>query len=230
MFHVSPTDAKLRWYDSHRMLETEGYCLYPAVFTTDEMRQLVDGMPPVERAGTRSLLDDDRVAAVARDPRLRALVGPDFFAVRALLFDKTANSNWGLRWHQDVSVALRDRHDVPGFDAWTVKAGVPHAQAPVALLERMVSLRIHLDDCGPSAGPLRVVPRSHTLGRLDGDAVGNDPQYEHTCVAKRGDVLAFRPLVLHASASSSSPNHRRVLQIEWAQDELPGGLEWRWRV
>lgn len=212
------------------MLVTEGYCLHPAVFEPAEMERLATELQPVERAGTRSLLDDDRVVAVSRDPRLRALIGPEFFAVRALLFDKTAESNWGLRWHQDLSVAVRERREAPGFDAWTVKAGIPHAQAPVALLERMVSLRIHLDDCGPSAGPLRVVPRSHTRGRLDGDAPWNPPEYEHTCIAKRGDVLAFRPLLLHASASSKSASHRRVLQIEFSRDELPGGLEWRWRV
>ena len=75
------------------MLDAEGYCLYSGVFTTDEMRRLADELPPVERAGTRSLLDNDRVVAVERDPRLRALLGPEFFAVRALLFDKTADSN-----------------------------------------------------------------------------------------------------------------------------------------
>ncbi len=213
-----------------RMLETEGFQIYPGVFTTEEMDQLANELPAVERAGTRCLLDDERVLRIARDPRLRALVGPQSFAVRALLFDKTAESNWGLRWHQDLSVAVFERRDVPGFSAWTIKTGVPHAQAPVAVLERMVSLRIHLDDCGPSAGPLRVVPRSHALGRLDADAIGNQPEYEHTCFAMRGDVLAFKPLLLHASGSSTSPNHRRVLQIEFARDDVPAGLQWRWRV
>ena len=65
-----------------------------------------------------------------------------------------------------MSVVLRDRREVPGFDAWTVKAGAPHAQAPVAVLERMLSLRIHLDDCGLSAGALRVVPRSHARSNV----------------------------------------------------------------
>ncbi len=212
------------------MLDTEGYRLHPGVFTMDEMRRLADRLPPVERAGTRSLLDDDGVVAVARDPRVRALVGPEFFAVRALLFDKTAESNWGLRWHQDVSVAVRERRDAPGFDAWTLKAGVAHARAPVAVLEQMVFLRVHLDDCGPSSGPLRVVPRSHTLGRLEGDSVGNQAAYEQMCVVKCGDVLAFKPLLLHASGEATSPSHRRVLQLEFACDELPSGLEWRWRT
>jgi ectoine hydroxylase-related dioxygenase (phytanoyl-CoA dioxygenase family) len=200
------------------------------VFTIEEMDRLAAALPSVESAGARSLLDDEAVLRIAWDPRLRALIGPDCFAVRAVLFDKNAESNWGLRWHQDLSVALRDRRETPGFAAWSVKAGVVHALAPVQLLERMVSLRIHLDDCRADAGPLRVVPRSHLLGRLADDAVQNHVEHEHTCVASRGDVLAFKPLLLHASASSTSNGHRRVLQVEFGRDELPGGLQWRWRV
>jgi ectoine hydroxylase-related dioxygenase (phytanoyl-CoA dioxygenase family) len=211
-------------------LDAEGCCLYPGVFATDEMRQLADDLGPVERAGIRSLLDDERVVALAQDPRLRALVGPTFFAVRALLFDKTAESNWGLRWHQDLSVAVVERRETPGFASWTIKAGVVHSLAPVPLLERMVSLRIHLDDCGPSAGPLQVVPRSHLGGRVDNEAIRDRVENVRTCVALCGDVLAFKPLLLHASASSMSSHHRRVLQLEFARDELPGGLQWRWRV
>ena len=212
------------------MLATDGYQLHPGVFTTLEMDQLARELPTVERAGARSLLDDSRVLRVARDPRLRALLEPEFFAVRALLFDKTMESNWGLRWHQDLSVAVSGRREVHGFTAWTVKAGVAHSHAPVEVLERMVSLRVHLDDCDATAGPLRVVPRSHLIGRIDSDAVGEHTAHEHACLATRGDVLAFKPLLLHASASSASDGHRRVLQIEFARDELPGGLQWRWRA
>jgi ectoine hydroxylase-related dioxygenase (phytanoyl-CoA dioxygenase family) len=212
------------------MLETEGFQLHAAVFASAETTQLASELPGVERAGTRSLLDNEHVLRIAADPRLRALVGPEFFAVRALLFDKNAASNWGLRWHQDVSVAVRERREVPGFTAWTIKAGVAHAHAPVAMLERMVTLRLHLDDCGIDSGPLRVVPRSHLLGRLEGDDVSSHARAEHSCIASRGDVLAFKPLLLHASASSTSAGHRRVLQLEFARDELPGGLEWRWRA
>jgi hypothetical protein len=211
-------------------LHSDGYCLHPGLFTTAEMAQLVAELPDVEGAGRRSLLDEHRVLEIARDTRLRALIGPEFFAVRALLFDKTAESNWGLRWHQDLSVALLQRRETPGFTSWTVKAGVVHALAPPQLLERMVALRIHLDDCGPDVGPLRVVPRSHLLGRLDEDAVQAHVVGERTCVASRGDVLAFKPLLLHASASSASTSHRRVLQLEFSRDELPPGLQWRWRA
>jgi ectoine hydroxylase-related dioxygenase (phytanoyl-CoA dioxygenase family) len=211
-------------------LDVEGYSLCPGVFSSDEMSQLADELSPVERAGSRSLLDDERVVRVARDARLHALLGRGFFAVRALLFDKTDASNWGLRWHQDLSVAFQERREVAGFGSWTVKAGVTHALAPASVLDKMVSLRIHLDDCGPEVGPLRVVPASHRMGRLDEDSIGKCVKDECTCVARRGDVLAFKPLLLHASSSSMSPDHRRVLQLEFARGELSGGLKWRWQI
>jgi len=37
---------------------------------------------------------------------------------------------------------------------------------PVSVLERMVSVRIHLDDCSDSNGALRVLPGTHNLGRV----------------------------------------------------------------
>lgn len=192
----------------------EPHRLHPAVFTREEMTALAAQLPVVEHGGARSQLDAPAVQAIAQDPRTRALVG-ERRCVRGLLFDKTAGSNWGLGWHQDTSVAVRERRDVPGFGPWTVKAGVTHAIAPRALLERMVTLRIHLDDCLEDRGPLRVRP--------EGGA-------EDTIVAAAGDVFRFCPLLFHASGASRTEGHRRVLQLEFAADALPAGLQWRWWV
>jgi hypothetical protein len=211
-------------------LETDGYQLFPAVFTAEEMSQVVAHLGPVERAGKRSLLDDAFVQSVARDARIRRIVGGDAFAVRALLFDKTVESNWGLRWHQDLSIATRERREVEGFEGWTLKAGITHALAPASTLSRMTTLRIHLDDCGAESGPLQVVPRSHLAGRLPEASIPDLVRGAKVCTARQGDVLAFKPLLLHASASAKSLGHRRVLQIEFASEELPGGLTWRWRA
>jgi hypothetical protein len=208
-----------------------GYKLFASVFTGDEIERLLERLPGVERAGTRSLLDNDKVQPIARDARLKAIVGSDFFAVRALLFDKTAEANWALGWHQDTTVAVRERRDVAGFGPWTVKGGVPHAVAPADLLARMVTLRVHLDECGAEAGPLRVKPGSHLHGRLTNDDLERWAGADAVeCTASRGDVLVFSPLLLHGSASSTGAAHRRVLQLEYSSDLLPGGLEWRWQI
>lgn len=214
------------------MLSDDGYQLERAVFGADEVGALLERLPVVERGGIRSLLDEPLIQCVARDDRLRRLTGPGFFAVRVVLFDKGPQSNWALGWHQDLSIAARERREARGFGPWTVKDGVPHAIAPEGLLAEMVTLRLHLDDCGPETGPLRVKPGSHAAGRLSADAAQQwtAATPERTCVAARGDVLVFKPLLLHASSSSTADHHRRVLQIEFACSDLPDGLEWRWRV
>ena len=72
--------------------------------------------------------------------------------MRGLYFDKLPEANWKVPWHQDLSIAVRARLDVEGFGPWTEKAGVLHAQAPAAVLERMLAVRVHLDDCGRENG------------------------------------------------------------------------------
>jgi ectoine hydroxylase-related dioxygenase (phytanoyl-CoA dioxygenase family) len=46
-------------------------------------------------------------------------------------------------------------------------------------------------------------------------------QSEALCIAAAGDALLMRPLLLHASSRSTSPNNRRVLHIEYAAFCLP---------
>jgi hypothetical protein len=46
------------------------------------------------------------------------------------------------------------------------------------------------------------------------------------CEVPEGGLLAMRPLLLHSSSSARLPSHRRVLHLEFASCQLPGGLEW----
>lgn len=148
--------------------------------------------------------------------------------VRVLAFDKTPQANWFVPWHQDRAVALAGRVETEGFARWTFKDGCHHAEPPVALLENMATLRVHLDDCGPENGPIEAIPGSHEIGRLDRPGIegavakgGNE-----TCVAARGDILAMRPLLVHRSQRARAPGRRRVLHLEYAASALPDGLRW----
>jgi len=159
---------------------------------------------------------------------IEALLGPDARPVKATLFDKTATANWNVGWHQDVTIAVHERREAPGFGAWSVKAGVPHVQPPAAVLEGMLAARLHLDPCGADNGPLRVLPGSHRSGRLTAAEQARwvaecDPVL---CTAEAGDLLLLRPLLLHASTPARAPGHRRVLHVEYAAAALPDGLEW----
>jgi ectoine hydroxylase-related dioxygenase (phytanoyl-CoA dioxygenase family) len=172
------------------------------------------------------------VKLLARAPRIRAIVeavlGKAPFPVRGILFDKVPGANWNVGWHQDQFIAVRERRDVPGFRAWSIKQNIPHVLPPTSVLERMLTLRIHLDDCRAGNGALKVIPGSHNQGLLSDEEIGSlVANSEPTiCEALRGSVLAMRPLLLHASSPAASPSHRRVVHIEYAADPLPGGLEW----
>jgi hypothetical protein len=186
--------------------------------------------------GVRNLLEIcPEVRELAADVRVRRFVTPILgdttFAVRAVFFDKVPEANWSLFWHQDNVIAVNRRLDLTGFTGWSCKAGVWQVQPPVEVLGRMVAVRVHLDDCGPENGPLRVLPGSHRHGWLDDQLDEWKARVpEVVCVTNAGGVVVMCPLTLHASAVAEQPTHRRVIHIEYANEDLPDGLDWNTRV
>lgn len=217
-------------------LEGDGFALRPERLPAADIDALLSTLssPAVASAleghgGARDLFAlCPAVGDLARSPLIRAIVGPDAFAVRAVLFDKRADANWKVAWHQDRSIAVRARHDVPGYGPWSVKAGIAHVHPPASVLEAMVTLRLHLDDCGAENGPLRVLPGTHQGGRLSPDQVAERVASVEpvVCLAPRGGILAMKPLLLHASSPAVAPAHRRVLHLEFAAAALPEPLVW----
>jgi hypothetical protein len=157
----------------------------------------------------------------------RAL-GADARAVRAILFDKSQDTNWSLAWHQDRTICVRERVEVEGFGPWSIKAGLHHVAPPFELLSRMVTLRVHLDDVPTSNAPLLIAPGSHRLGRVPVDQIAGIVARSSTvaCLAMTGDVWAYSTPILHASEAATPPARRRVLQVDYSVDALPGQLEW----
>lgn len=191
-------------------------------------------MPRAERGGetfgARNVLAiaDVRDMAEVLRTRLREVTSEKLRAVRGLFFDKTPGANWPVPWHQDLTLAVKARHERPGWTNWTVKRGVPHVQPPAAILSRMITARLHLDDCAAGNGALRVIPGSHASGTLTRKDVDAAKQRDTiTVCAKSGDALLMKPLLLHASSPAQSPAHRRVLHIEFAPETLlPDELAW----
>ena len=98
-------------------------------------------------------------------PRIaNELLGPKARPVRAVVFDKTAEENWALTWHQDRTIAVQQRSETPGFRNWTVKQGIVHCEPPFALLAGMITVRLHLDPAGLDNAPLKIAPGSHCRG------------------------------------------------------------------
>jgi len=172
------------------------------------------------------------VAEFAHSASILELIRPHLrsepIPVRAIFFDKSPNANWLVSWHQDLTVALRARVEVSGYGPWSMKDGIPHVQPPVELLEQMLAVRVHLDDATEENGALRVLPGSHNSGRLSPELIQElrGKYRDVPCIAKAGDVMLMRPLLLHASSRSSTSGHRRVVHIEYAAFELPPVIHW----
>jgi len=115
-----------------------------------------------------------------------------------------------------------------GWGPWSTKEGVIYAHAPAGALERIVALRLHLDNSDQENGPLRVIPGSHRQGVLSDKQVGNivDKGEPVNCLVEQGGVIVMRPLIIHASSKSQSHKPRRVLHIEYATpDAVSAPLE-----
>jgi ectoine hydroxylase-related dioxygenase (phytanoyl-CoA dioxygenase family) len=226
--------------DYARALEQDGFALAPDFLGETGTIELAAAMDRLAarrgaegRAGVRNILPEtEAVAAWVCSAPVRELLGTIFsrsaFVTRSILFDKSPAANWAVAWHQDLTIAVAERKEAPGYGGWSIKDGLAHVQAPRETLERMTTLRLHLDNCPADNGALRVLPGAHRLGKLEARRLGKlageiRPAF---CATRRGGLLLMKPLLPHSSEAAKSPGRRRVLHLEFADFELPGGLAW----
>jgi len=225
-------------------IERDGYAIlenwidnYPLELLEKEFQNVGIDHRASQRAGRAFGLRNLMTAVpltreLAISESLRSIVEPFLGSsarvVRTIYFDKHKDANWKVAWHQDLTIAVREKVNVEGFRAWSMKAGITHVQPPVSLLEHMLTIRVHLDDTGEANGALRVLPGTHRFGRLEPDQIQHWKQHQQlvVCSVKRGGVVAMRPLLLHSSLPALNPTHRRVLHFEYTSSDLPSGLEW----
>jgi hypothetical protein len=215
-----------------------GYFVIPNVIDEVMIRRLRAFVGAISSggAGSRRVLDEAWCAhlagALRNDARIRSLLPRSAVAVQCTLFDKSPAKNWLVSLHQDLSVPVMSRVDDAELTGWSEKEGQLYVQPPVSVLERLVAVRVYIDDSTSEDGALRVVPGSHTQGRVDQTTADSlREQHGETIVpVGRGGALVMRPLILHASAKAITPAARRVLHFVFGPTSLPLGLTWRWKV
>lgn len=218
-------------------LDHDGFAIIQDVLAPSHAEQLardIDAqLRDVPTAGFRGLAQlVPSVHTLAHSPELKALVesglSADARLVRSIYFNKNQETNWQVAWHQDLAIAVQSKVDVAGFVGWSSKDGVPHVQPPTDVLDRMLTVRLHLNPADESNGALWVVPKSHRLGRLPASdaAITAERMGKHRCDMNVGDALLFKPLLLHASRKATSPQPRRVIHLEFADVKLPTPLQW----
>ena len=178
--------------------------------------------PARGRAGVRHLMAVPKIATLAADSRLlriaRQHLGSGAIPFRATLFEKSAQTNWLIPWHQDTALPLTTKFDSAEWTAWSQKEGRLYAHAPAWALSRVIALRVHLDASTAENGPLRVLPHSQEAGVLSDHAIldyANGHQ-SVACLVPQGGVLAMRPLLIHSSSKGRTAAPRRVLHIEYS--------------
>jgi len=154
------------------LVEQDGFAVVPACLDQATLEHLSRHFDDT-RHPQRNLLSVPSVHGLAVSKPVREIIetvlGPRCFAVRGIFFNKTRGANWKVVWHQDLTIALRERREVDGFGPWTTKAGIMHVQPPAEVMAGILAIRLHLDDSGLDNGPLRVVPGSHRQGRLSAE-------------------------------------------------------------
>jgi len=101
--------------------------------------------------------------------------------------EKTDEKNWPLLFHRDINLPKYlniDESEKENF------------------LKKSVMFRLTLDYSDKDTGALKVIPGSH-IGKE------NEEEFINT---KEGEVIFFKPLLLHGSNKMKKPHTRRVFQ------------------
>jgi hypothetical protein len=184
------------------------------------IRQFLKGVPNV-----CTLLFSDKLKQIINN-----LYGAGYFAVKSIYFDKPGLSNWFVAYHQNLTISVDHKINVPGYAPWTVKHNQFAVQPPLDILQRNFTIRIHLDDTNEDNGALKVVPGSHLKGIYRPENIDWTIEQEYTCEVKQGGIMLMSPLLLHASNRTTNNKKRRVIHIEFSNAELAVGLNWSERI
>jgi hypothetical protein len=226
----------MQQYNYQLEIEQNGFAIRKAVLSPQLVDSLINTISNLAQTdkrhgGIRNLLNKlPAVRELTNSISIKSLVhpilGPNFFPVRAIFFDKVPEANWGVAWHQDLTIAVKEKIEVPGFSSWSKKEGIVHVHPPMEILQQMLTVRIHLDGADENNGALWVVPSSHNQGRLGEEQLAQLTKDSYLCRVDVGDVLVMRPLLLHSSRKSTHPYHRRVIHLDFANQPLPAPLQW----
>ena len=223
-------------------LLSEGFSIIENVFTDEEIDELikiisnVDTTNPTFRKtndlfAIRQFLNEipgasERVFNKVLKQLIINYFGKDYFVVKSIYFDKPEQSNWFVSYHQDLTISVDKKAAIEGFGPWTVKQNQFAVQPTLDVLENNFTIRIHLDDTDENNGALKVIPASHLKGIYRPETIDWKKETESICSVKKGGVMLMKPLLLHSSNRTINNNKRRVIHIEFSNQELHPPLQW----
>lgn len=157
---------------------------------------------------------------------IKQLFGEDYFLVKSIYFDKPETSNWFVSYHQDLTISVDRKIEIPGFGPYTNKHNQFAVQPPLNILESNFTIRIHLDDTNEENGALKVIPNSHSKGIYRPENIDWKVEKEVSCNVTKGGIMIMKPLLLHSSSRTTNNQKRRVIHLEFSNQVLPEELHW----
>lgn len=229
-----------------QIIAEEGFTVINGIYSDAEVNTIVKVIETVDTSGatfrksadlfairqflkevpdTLPLLLNDKLKEV-----IASIFGSDYFIVKSIYFDKPGTSNWFVAYHQDLTISVDRKTELLGYGPWTVKQNQFAVQPPLAILENIYTIRIHLDDTNQDNGALKVVPKSHRKQIYRPETVDWNSETEVTCNVSKGGVMIMKPLLLHSSGRTVNNAKRRVIHIEFSSVQLPEALQWAEKI
>ncbi|WP_106914954.1 phytanoyl-CoA dioxygenase family protein [Chryseobacterium aurantiacum] len=234
----------LETYKSH--IQEYGFSIINDVFSVDEVEKIISVLNGIDTSRENFRKSDDLFAIrqfLKEIPEIKDLIfndniqriiteifGEKYFVVKSIYFDKPETSNWYVAYHQDLTISVDKKLELPNFGPWTTKQNQFAVQPPLNILENIYTIRIHLDDTDENNGALKVVPKSHSKGIYRPETIDWSIETEDICNVEKGGIMLMKPLTLHGSNRTTNGKKRRVIHIEFSDMELPEVLQWSERM
>ncbi|TCN52586.1 phytanoyl-CoA dioxygenase [Flavobacterium circumlabens] len=224
-------------------INTEGFTIIENVYSDDEIEKiisLIENTTEKKTENTTFRKSQDLFAirqfhkeipetlAFIFNKNLKNIIentfGKGYFITKSIYFDKPEKSNWFVAYHQDLTISVDKKTEIENFENWTVKQNQFAVQPPAAILEKNFTIRIHMDKTTKENGALKVINNSHSKGifRVENLEIEN----ETICEVEKGGIMIMKPLLFHASNKTTNNERRRVIHIEFSNQQLPDGLDW----
>jgi ectoine hydroxylase-related dioxygenase (phytanoyl-CoA dioxygenase family) len=230
-------------YSYHREhVLRNGFAILHGIFSTEEIKNILSAIETADTSKSTFIKSSDLFAIrqfLKEVPETLPLVfneqlnrviskifGSDYFVVKSIYFDKPETSNWFVSYHQDLTISVDKKTEVEGFGPWSIKQNQFAVQPPLSILENNFTVRIHLDETNENNGALRVIPGSHLKAIYRPETIDWTKEEELICSVPKGGVMIMRPLLLHASRRTTNNKKRRVIHIEFSNQQLPSSLQW----
>lgn len=232
---------------THKDLILEnGFTVINSVFSNEEVENIINVIQNIDTSKENFRKSEDLFAIrqfLKEIPEIKGLIfndtiktiikevfGEKYVVVKSIYFDKPEKSNWYVAYHQDLTISVDKKLELPNFGPWTTKENQFAVQPPLPILENIYTIRIHLDDTDENNGALKVVPKSHAKGIYRPETIDWNVETEKICNVEKGGMMIMKPLILHGSNRTTNGKKRRVIHIEFSDMELPEELKWSERL